>query len=246
MDAADSETSPTEPPTLAPLVGSTPMEDLATVLAAVKKDGRALEHASTSLKGDRNVVLAAMKTSHGRAIQHASDALLADRQFIIEAISQDGGALRYVPEQYCDDKEVVLAAVRQFGFALAHASEALKVDRDVVLAARKENGRIEGPHRRFRGWTPQAEPEMGDDDFGLESHSMAISDPVWSTEYRVAPALSLSPSQSPRGRGVRPPARKPSPTKRDPYLSSAQSTPRGGENMSEKLLDAHTMSPPRS
>ena len=203
----------------------------AGMLAACQRDGFALEHASAALRADPQIVLAAVPTSHGRALRFASDALLADRQFALDAVKLDGSALQFFSEELREDKELVLVAVRQFGFALSHASPALKVDRDVVLAAQKEKPSLEGPHRQFRGWTPQT------DDLGLGLDG-AITDASWMvTEHQN---ITPSSASGPHARGIpaRSPARKPAPTKKDPYLSS-QATPRSKE------VDASAQATPR-
>ena len=192
----------------------------AATLAACRRDGSALEHASEALRGDREIVLAAVPTSYGRALRFASDELLHDRQFVLDAVRLDGSALQYVPEALRGDKEIVLVAVRQFGFALTHASPALKVDREVVLAAQKENPNLEGPHRRFRGWTPNSQ----DDFLGLDLDGVVTEGSWATTEYQTVTPTSARGSQ-PRGLPARPPARKPPPTKKDQYLS-AQASPR--------------------
>ena len=73
------------------------------VLAAVRQDGRALRHASETLKNDREIVLA--------------------------AVTQNVDAFEYASETLKNDREIVLAAVTQDGRALLHASETLKNDR---------------------------------------------------------------------------------------------------------------------
>ena len=51
------------------------------VMAAVKKDGMALQYASNEMKADREVVLAAVKED-GMALQFASDELKADEEVL--------------------------------------------------------------------------------------------------------------------------------------------------------------------
>ncbi len=64
------------------------------VLAAVKKNGLALEHASDLLKADKEVVLAAVKKD-GLALKHASDLLKADKEVVLAAVEQNVSALEY-------------------------------------------------------------------------------------------------------------------------------------------------------
>jgi sulfur carrier protein ThiS len=64
------------------------------VLAAVKKNGRALQYASEELKEDRELVLTAVQ-QNGRALQFASKNLKENREFILEAVQQNALALEY-------------------------------------------------------------------------------------------------------------------------------------------------------
>jgi hypothetical protein len=59
----------------------------------VAKDGRALEYASAELKGDREVVLAAV-AQDGRALKHASAELKGDREVALAAVAQNGPGAR--------------------------------------------------------------------------------------------------------------------------------------------------------
>ena len=109
------------------------------VLAAVKRDGTALEFAADALKADKEVVLAAVK-NHGFALDWASDALQADKEVVLAAVKNHGFALCWASDALQADKEVVLAAVKCLGYALCWASDALRADKEVVLAALKQSG----------------------------------------------------------------------------------------------------------
>lgn len=136
--------------------------DREVVLAAVSKDGSALEHAAKELQADREVVLravttsflgtalrhadellradreivlAAMGTSSGMALRYAAEELRADREIVLAAMSREGMALRFAAEEFWADREIVLAAVAKTGMALRFAAEALRADREIVLAA---------------------------------------------------------------------------------------------------------------
>ena len=76
----------------------------------------------------------------GVLLQHTRAQL--PRAAIIDAVSQDGRALKYVQDAWVsaesklqDDKDVVLAAVRLNGLALGFASRRLRSDREVVCTA---------------------------------------------------------------------------------------------------------------
>ena len=109
--------------------------------------GYALEHASTELRSDRELVLAAVQGSgrasrrhHVVALMHASAELRADREIVLAAVRTDGWALKYVCGELQADREVVLEAL-QFGMALSYASTGLRADREVVLAAVRQDPR---------------------------------------------------------------------------------------------------------
>jgi hypothetical protein len=103
------------------------------MLAAVQRDGYALEYASAELQADRKVVLAAVQ-QEGYALVHASAELKADREVVLAAVQQYGGALGDASAELRADREVVLAAVRQNGDALVYASAELQRD-DAVFKA---------------------------------------------------------------------------------------------------------------
>ena len=77
---------------------------------------------------------------NGLALKNASDSLKADRELVLEAVKEDGGALEYADESLKADREVVLEAVKDNGDALQYADNSLKADREVVLEAVKEYG----------------------------------------------------------------------------------------------------------
>jgi len=109
-----------------------------SALAAVEKDGYALEHAADPLKSDKEIVLAAV-TQNGSAFEYAADTLKSNREFVLAAVTQDGFALEYTADHLKSDKEIVQAAVTQNGMSLAYAHESLQRDPGIVLAAVQQN-----------------------------------------------------------------------------------------------------------
>ena len=101
------------------------------LLAAVRKDGRALQYASAELQADRELVLAAVR-KNGRALKYASAELQADREVLLLLGFQ---ALFYAPAELRAEREFVLTVVQKYGSALDCASAELRDDREVVLAA---------------------------------------------------------------------------------------------------------------
>ena len=112
--------------------------DREVVLAAVRQNGQALQHASEGLQKDRVLVLTAVQL-YGMALQWAYEDLRDDKEVVLAAVSQDGRALRLASQDLYKDREVVLAAVRQNGEALMFAPRELKNDKEVVLAAVRKN-----------------------------------------------------------------------------------------------------------
>jgi len=108
--------------------------DKEVVLAAVTKNAGALMYASAELKADKEIVLAAV-ANDWLSLEFASAQLQVDREVLLAAVGQNGAALQVAPKSLQDDKEVALAAVAQNGYALQWASTALKADKEVVLAA---------------------------------------------------------------------------------------------------------------
>lgn len=106
--------------------------------AAVEQDGIALEHASNELKKNKKIVLAAVKQG-GTALQYASDDLKKDREIVQAAIEQNGAAIKYANKSIIDDALVKLA-LPSYGLALQYGSDALKQDSKVVQAAIKQDG----------------------------------------------------------------------------------------------------------
>jgi len=108
--------------------------DQEVVLAAVVRDGHALEYAAEELKRDRLVVLAAV-VQDANALRYAGEALKSDHQIVLMAVTQDGDTLEYASADLRNDRKIVSTAVRGSGQALEFAGEELKRDQDIVLMA---------------------------------------------------------------------------------------------------------------
>eukprot|EP00968_Pinguiococcus_pyrenoidosus_P013213 scaffold1196_cov151-Pinguiococcus_pyrenoidosus.AAC.7 len=108
--------------------------DRDVVLAAIAQDAAELRLASEELRGDREFVLAAVARNR-RAFEFASEELRGDREVVLAAVAQDAAELRFASEEMKGDRDVVLAAVARDGLALQYASKELKGDREVVLVA---------------------------------------------------------------------------------------------------------------
>ena len=64
-----------------------------------------------------------------------------NKEIILEAVKQNGNALKYASEDLRNDIDIVLEAVKENGVALVYASNNLKNNREIVLEAVKECGR---------------------------------------------------------------------------------------------------------
>eukprot|EP00971_Amphidinium_carterae_P326564 6457434-Amphidinium_carterae.1 len=110
--------------------------DQDVVLAAVARDGMALQWAAEELKADRDIVLAAV-AEDGRALRWAAELLKSSKDIVLVAVAQDGWALESAVEALKNDREVVLTAVQQHAIALKHAADALLEDESFAVDARK-------------------------------------------------------------------------------------------------------------
>ena len=66
------------------------------------------------------------KTYHKFVIKHALNELKGDKEVVLEAVKQNGHALQYASVELKNDKEVVLETVKQDGGALYCASDELR------------------------------------------------------------------------------------------------------------------------
>lgn len=146
------------------LEAQSPLVDRDVVLEAVALAGDVLQYASEELRGDKEVVMTAVRkdivrriysepalqyaslalrddkevvlaaVSHNHCLSHASYNLRGDKEVLMAAVSHHGIALMYA-SGICRDKEIVMAAVATWGLALEFASNELCGDKEVVLAA---------------------------------------------------------------------------------------------------------------
>ena len=109
------------------------------VMSVVKKNGLALEYASKGLRGDKEVVLNAVKQSRLYEFGGASKELRKDRKFVLEVLKEGVNALKYVSEELKNNRNFVLEIVKQKGDFLKYVSEELKNDKEIVLESIKQN-----------------------------------------------------------------------------------------------------------
>jgi hypothetical protein len=99
----------------------------------------ALAFCSPTLGMDRPFMLDAVK-QNGLALRYACDALREDRELVLTAVQQNGQALQYVHPNLLDDQEILLTACLTYPETLGHASLALCADRTFMLQALKKDG----------------------------------------------------------------------------------------------------------
>ena len=115
-------------------------DNKAFMLYLVRRQERALSYASLRLRGDCDVVFAAVK-AFGGALEHAAPEMRASKEVVVEAVKQLGSALQHASAILQADKEVVLIAVRACGYALVFAAPEMRGDKEVALAAISQDGR---------------------------------------------------------------------------------------------------------
>ncbi len=127
------------------------------MLNAVKEEGILfdLSHACKKLRGDKDVVLAAVNKL-GSALYDASKELQDDKEVVLAAINcylptknstsdeRFGWVVQFASKRLRGDKEVMFNAVQtdEFDNTLTHATEELQNDKDFVIKAVQHNYRL--------------------------------------------------------------------------------------------------------
>lgn len=86
-------------------------------------------------RGDRALVM--IKVGKCGGLQHASDSLRGDREVVLMAISQDGSALQWASDAMRDDREIVLEAMKMSELAGQFASARLFDEAEIGPRYRK-------------------------------------------------------------------------------------------------------------
>lgn len=74
----------------------------------------ALEDLDESARSDRSLVMAAVKVSQGRALAHASLNLRGDRELVLEAVRRNGLSIRHATDDMRKDTEIARTAVKEW------------------------------------------------------------------------------------------------------------------------------------
>ena len=87
----------------------------------------------------REIMMEAVK-QNGLALKDASAALKCDTEIVMAAVKQKWIALIYASAELQGDREIVLVTVKKQGVAISFASAALKGDRQIVMQAVQQDG----------------------------------------------------------------------------------------------------------
>lgn len=106
-----------------------------------------IKAASLELRGEKDVMLAAIKSAESHMVnvlKLAPESLLADRDFVYELITSEYGQhhaiLKHVAPTVAADHEVVTAAVKRSCWAFRWASDELKANRELAMMAVSQKG----------------------------------------------------------------------------------------------------------
>ncbi|CAE7504161.1 unnamed protein product [Symbiodinium necroappetens] len=116
----------------------------AGLLANIAAGEVQLEELDEGARSDRAIVLAAVHASQGRALAHASPTLRGDKEMVTEAVKRNGLSLRHASSSLRADRDVVLTAIRECPLALEFASDALRNDHDFIVNAVRVSARAAG------------------------------------------------------------------------------------------------------
>ncbi|NDE82308.1 MAG: DUF4116 domain-containing protein [Chlamydiia bacterium] len=115
--------------------------DLEVVVAAVNQAPRAREYASFELQWNKKVVLPCLRVcmAYSKFLHNAPPSLTNDKEFMLAAVMEKADALQYASERLRDDKAFMLAAVMKNADALEYVSERFRGDKKIVRAAVTKN-----------------------------------------------------------------------------------------------------------
>jgi hypothetical protein len=105
---------------------------------------------ASELKGDREIVLAAVK-QEGFGVRFSAEKLKGDRYIVFGAVQRKGRTWRSATEDLGGGRVLILTAVRRKALARGFATEELRSDREIVLASVRGCTRKGGRHRRAQG-----------------------------------------------------------------------------------------------
>ncbi|KAG2383700.1 hypothetical protein C9374_004371 [Naegleria lovaniensis] len=114
-------------------------DDQEIVIEAIKQDVRAIRYASQKLWSDKQFLLEAVKLGCKNCLRNAPKEYAKDKEFVLQAIRHN--CFGIIGDNYtCFDKEIMLEAVKNNGYALRFAIAKFRQDPEVVLTALKYSG----------------------------------------------------------------------------------------------------------
>jgi len=135
-------------------------EDRDFVLGDVAHDPSLLQYCSDELKGDKEIVIAALKQDmSGEILRYASDELKNDKDVVMVAIKNNWTSFRYASLEIRDNFDVVLFAIKINSSALMYASSRLKEDESLEALANRV--------RKGQSLKYQSSSKLDDKDFVL-------------------------------------------------------------------------------
>ena len=131
------------------------LPDKEFALAVVNQNGSFLRY-MPELKADRDVVLAAVR-KNGFALEYASAALQADKEVVLAAVNNWGHSLEYASPELKKDRDVLMAAATKIGNKIYKYTSGIdeQLNADLLNVIRRVNadwlnGRHGGSRRRKR------------------------------------------------------------------------------------------------
>eukprot|EP00931_Biecheleriopsis_adriatica_P055652 TRINITY_DN32955_c0_g1_i1.p1 TRINITY_DN32955_c0_g1~~TRINITY_DN32955_c0_g1_i1.p1 ORF type:complete len:499 (+),score=96.41 TRINITY_DN32955_c0_g1_i1:195-1499(+) len=171
----------------------------------MRHDSCGLRYASKELRNDFAFVMKVMQISVSQSSGKEPTSVdapeqMTDRNLLLQAVRQDGLALRLASDELRKDEEVVLEAVKQNGSALKYASHELRSDREFLFQASMQDSRalifasdelrqdahflMKVMHALFASSTPLSSPR----NIGLQGGN----DKRFSPERTIMPSTSVA------------------------------------------------------
>jgi hypothetical protein len=112
------------------IISSELKSDMEIVLKVIMSNPQALEHVPEFLKSNKELVLVALSHHglYGSPLQFASTILKGDKQVVLAAIANGGSALQYASIELRSDAEVVMLAVTQYVLRLFFVDKPIVVN----------------------------------------------------------------------------------------------------------------------
>ena len=122
------------------------------VLNAVIANGENLQFADSELRGDRELVLAAVahfSGANGKALSFADEMFRNDLEVVMKAVTSSGLSLEFASSLLQRNRSVIVAAVQKNGGALKYAAQTFWSDVDIVLIAMSSLNPLESQLKWF-------------------------------------------------------------------------------------------------